>query len=171
MVPLRKPGIRKESGFCVSLLQPIHLVGAVVGRRAIGKEEPVACGKVLRHTDRERRRGQFRVSTQGVGDIGIELSALDYRARTGASFRREMRRQVVCGFLGGRSRIGAARCLGECRDLGIDHRRNLVACPSDIRGGLRCPVVHDIGLEDLIADRRRGIGGVVSVLSDGHRAC
>ena len=24
MVPLRKPGIRKESGFCVSLLQPIH---------------------------------------------------------------------------------------------------------------------------------------------------
>lgn len=167
MVPLRKPGIRKESGFCVSLLQPIHLVGAVVGRRAIGKEEPVACGKVLRHTDRERRRGQFRVSTQGVGDIGIELSALDYRARTGASFRREMRRQVVCGFLGRGSRVGGV----ERRDLGIDHRRNLVACPSDIRGGLRCPVVHDIGLEDLIADRRRGIGGVVSVLSDGHRAC
>ena len=24
MVPLRKPGIRKESGFCVSLLQPIQ---------------------------------------------------------------------------------------------------------------------------------------------------
>lgn len=42
MVPLRKPGIRKESGFCVSLLQPIHFKGCDWSYDVFVRESP-AC--------------------------------------------------------------------------------------------------------------------------------